>query len=224
MRAGRIGLHVAASVAAGLLVLGQAWGAQLEQGQSNGPVRTPNDGDLDTATRMGDFAAYFTHISAWLNQRVSPGPDGVSEAALDTLLKDPVFANALSRRRLISKLGLATLGAFAKADSDSRAFLAWLLRNTEAMDLYLEGGTPTGIQARPKSSAISQVCAICVPTKGTRNTLRDGIACWMRSGTLPEAWFRSCGDVPRLPDALWAQTISAGPREPDASCAKPLVR
>lgn len=67
---------------------------------------------------------------------------------MKALLKDPVFANTLSQRQLLSKVGVANVGAFAKADNDSKAFLTWLLRNTQAMDLYLETATPTGLKAR----------------------------------------------------------------------------
>lgn len=67
---------------------------------------------------------------------------------MKALLKEPVLANALDQRQLLAKLGFANVGAFARANPDNQTFLAWLLRNTQAMDLYLEGATPMGIKDR----------------------------------------------------------------------------
>ncbi len=108
----------------------------------------PNDKDLGTAIETGDFATYFTNISTWLNQKVPADPSGISEATLKDIIKDPGVANLLDQRTLIAKVGVAKLGAFAKAGPSNQKFLAWLLQNTQAMDLYLEGATPTGLNAR----------------------------------------------------------------------------
>lgn len=105
----------------------------------------PNTRDLDAAIKTGDFGAYFTNISAWLNKKA---PASISAAAMKTSLKDPVFANALAQRQFIARHGLDGLGAFAKADPKNKAFLAWLLRNTEAMDLYLVAASPSGAKKR----------------------------------------------------------------------------
>ncbi|MEI8371670.1 MAG: carbohydrate-binding protein [Planctomycetota bacterium] len=115
---------------------------------SNVRAWEPNNKDLGTAIETGDFATYFTNISTWLNQKAPADPSGVSEATLKDLLKDPDVANLLDQRTLIAKLGVAKLGTFAKADPSNQKFLAWLLQNTQAMDLYLEGATPTGLSAR----------------------------------------------------------------------------
>jgi hypothetical protein len=103
--------------------------------------------DLDGAIRTGDFSVYHARISTWLVQKV-PAANRISEAGLKALLKDPVFLNTLDQRQLMSKVGLDDIGKFAKADSANRVFLTWLLKNPQAMDLYLEGATPTGIAAR----------------------------------------------------------------------------
>lgn len=105
----------------------------------------PNTRDLDAAIKTGDFGAYFTNISAWLNEKA---PAKISVAAMKTSLEDPVFANALAQRQFIARHGPDGLGAFAKADPKNRAFLAWLLRNTEAMDLYLVAAAPSGAKNR----------------------------------------------------------------------------
>jgi len=107
---------------------------------------------LDTAINRGDFGEYSTKISAWLNTKVPADPSGISEASLESLLKDPVFANALAQRQMISKVGVDDMGAFARGDQKKRDFLAWLLRNTAAMDLCLEGATPVGIRHRQENN------------------------------------------------------------------------
>ena len=112
----------------------------------------PSTGNLDKAIKAGDFAGYFTNLSAWLNQKAPAGAGKITEAALKALLEDPVFANTLAQRQLLSKHGVDKIGAFARAAQANRTFLAWLLRNTQAMDLYLEGATPTGIKKREADS------------------------------------------------------------------------
>ena len=105
----------------------------------------PNTRDWDAAIETGDFGDYFTNISAWLNKKA---PASISAAAMKTSLKDPVFANALAQRQFIARHGLDGLGTFAKADPKNQAFLSWLMRNTEAMDLYLVGAAPSGAKKR----------------------------------------------------------------------------
>ena len=65
----------------------------------------PNANDLAAAITAGDFAGYHANISAWLSQKVPAGTGGISEAALRALLKEPVVADALAQRELISKVG-----------------------------------------------------------------------------------------------------------------------
>ena len=118
---------------------------------ASGHAWEPNAQDLDAAINRGDFTTHFDNLSAWLGQRLSAEASGISEAALKPLLQDPVFANALSQRQFIAKHGAANLGIYARADQGNKAFLAWLLQNTEAMDLYLEGATPLGIGQREQN-------------------------------------------------------------------------
>ncbi len=109
----------------------------------------PNVKDLDGAISSGDFTQYMNDTSAWLNQKA---PANLSESALITQLKDPTFALILAERQLIAKTGSDKLGAFAKADKTNAAFLSWLMTNTKAMDLYLEGAVPIGLAAREENS------------------------------------------------------------------------
>jgi hypothetical protein len=108
----------------------------------------PNTSDLDKAINTGDFSGYLDKVTAWLNQKTPSDPGKISETTLKDLLKDPVFANTLDQRQLISKLGVDKIGAFATADPANRGFLAWLLNNTQAMDLFLEAAGPTAIAER----------------------------------------------------------------------------
>ena len=142
MRAGRIRQHIVVGVAVGLLAMGQASLYAWE----------PNAKDLDAAITSGDFGGYFGTITAWLNQKAPADPDRISEEAMKALLKDPVFRNTLNQRQLLAAHGVDTIETFAQADQTNRTFLAWLLRHTEAMDLYLESVVPTGIAARERNS------------------------------------------------------------------------
>jgi len=108
----------------------------------------PDTNDLNKAIKTGDFTAYFANVSAWLKGKTPAGPGNVSDARMTALLRDPVFLKALCQRQLIAKHGVDTMGKFAKAGPANKKFLAWLLPNTEAMDLYLVGATPTGLGKR----------------------------------------------------------------------------
>ena len=112
----------------------------------------PSQRDLDTGIHAGEFSAYFTNLSVWLNQQVPGDPIRISEAALKTLLDDPVFVSALDQRQFLLKHGVAEMEAFARANPTNRAFLAWLLNNRQALDLYLEGAVPVGLQAREQNT------------------------------------------------------------------------
>jgi len=110
----------------------------------------PRDDRLAEAIKAGDLTGYFANVSMWLNER-TPAADLVSESAMLALLRDPVVAKALAQRQFIARHGADKLGEFARADTANARFLDWLLRNTEAMDLYLIGATPTGLAKREKN-------------------------------------------------------------------------
>jgi len=103
---------------------------------------------LDGAISSGDFNAYLASASAWLTAKVPADTNRITAASLKLLVKDPALNAVLAQRTLIAKYGAANLGTFAKADKENAAFLSWLMRNTKAMELYLEGSTPTGLKAR----------------------------------------------------------------------------
>lgn len=100
---------------------------------------------LNAAIRAGDFSSYSKEISTWLEQKA---PLTLDEASLVNLLKDLTFLNTLNQRHLIVKTGANKLGAFVKKDTAHQAFLSALMKNTIAMDLYLEGNVPIGLETR----------------------------------------------------------------------------
>jgi len=105
---------------------------------------SPNTNDLDTAISSGDFNGYFTSISLWLSQQLPSDTARISQNTLKHALSDPVFANTLAQRQLLFQTGVESMGHFAKASQENRAFLKWILKDTKAMELYLEGGAPSG--------------------------------------------------------------------------------
>ena len=109
----------------------------------------PNAINFNDAIRSSDFARYFNHVSAWLNQKAPIKPN---EATLIALLDEPAFALALAERQLIAKTGADKLNAFTRVAPSNAAFISWLLKNTQAMNLYLEGTVPLGLAAREENS------------------------------------------------------------------------
>ena len=120
----------------------------------------PSTGDLTTAINTGDFTGYFANLSVWLNRKEPAGPRNISDVAMTRLLEDPAFLNALDQRQLLVKHGVDKIGAFAKASRANRTFLAWLLRNTEAVDLYLVGAVPTGLKKRERNDYTLPVASL----------------------------------------------------------------
>ncbi len=107
----------------------------------------PNAKDLYAAIKSGDFTGYLTNLDTFLK------PSGtLAETPLLAMLKDPAFLAALDQRQFIAKTGADKLAAFAKADAANPAFLSWLMNNTQALDLYLEGVVPIGLAAREDNS------------------------------------------------------------------------
>ena len=89
----------------------------------------------------GDFPGYLAAASDWLAART---PDVIDAPALSGLLEDPLFADTLTRRRMMAAAKPDALAAFARAGAANREFLSWFLGTPQAMSLYLEGGTPQG--------------------------------------------------------------------------------
>lgn len=112
----------------------------------------PSAADVDAAIKSGDFAGYLAGATTWLKEQAPAGsPNKLSRPELEKLLKDPVFAKTLDQRQLIAKTGADKLIAFSKAAPANQPFLSWLLNNTQAMDLYLEGVVPINLAAREQN-------------------------------------------------------------------------
>ncbi len=103
----------------------------------------PGAGEMEKAIKSGDFAAYFSDATKWLNEKTPSGDAAkIAEAAQGGLFKDLKLTAALDQRQLIAMCGADKLGAFAKADAGNQAFIVWMMKSTEVMDLFLEGGEP----------------------------------------------------------------------------------
>lgn len=121
----------------------------LAMGQASVSAGELNERDLDTAIKAGDFGGYFTGVTEWLNQKV---PASVSTENMKALLKDPVFVKTLDQRQLMVKCGVTNLNVFVKADAANAGFLAWLLKNTQVMEMFLESVGPTPISERDNNN------------------------------------------------------------------------
>lgn len=138
MRVGRVSRYAAVCLTVALMALMQG----------NACAWEPNAKDLDAAISSGDFAGYLANATAWLSQKMPADAGRISESSMTAMIKDPALASTLAVRQLVSKVGADNLGKFAKTDQDSKTFLGWLLKNTPAMEIYLEASTPTGLKAR----------------------------------------------------------------------------
>ncbi|PEA54255.1 chitin-binding protein [Bacillus pseudomycoides] len=94
----------------------------------------------DQAIASGNFEDHLSYLTTYLNEKVGEP----TEENLKNKLADPVFAAALAQWQFISQTGAAAMGTFAKKDADHQKFLSWAMKNTNVMNTYLEGGSPTG--------------------------------------------------------------------------------
>ena len=85
-----------------------------------------------------------TYLQDHTKQVNSLAPANISVAAMKKAMKDPKLAGVLTRRQFVARIGGEQLGKFARANAQNRAFLAWLLSNTEALDMYLIAAAPVG--------------------------------------------------------------------------------
>lgn len=122
----------------------------------------PSATEQAAAVNGGDIAVYEGKLTDWLNEKT---PASANEAALKALIKDPVFLNALDQRQLIVKVGADKLGAFTKAAPANKDFISWLLGNTEAMELFLEGAVPPGNSQREANNYGIPVSALEIWSK-----------------------------------------------------------
>lgn len=94
----------------------------------------------DQAIANGNFEDHLSYLTTYLNEKVGE----LTEANLQSKLKDPVFAAALAQWQFISQTGAAAMDTFAKKDAAHQNFLSWVMKNTDVMNTFLEGGSPTG--------------------------------------------------------------------------------
>ncbi|WP_429754359.1 MULTISPECIES: discoidin domain-containing protein [unclassified Bacillus (in: firmicutes)] len=94
----------------------------------------------DQAIVNGNFEDHLSYLTTYLNENIGD----ITEANLQNKLTDPSFAAALAQWQFISQTGAAAMGAFAKKDAAHQNFLSWVMKNTDVMNTFLEGGSPTG--------------------------------------------------------------------------------
>lgn len=112
-------------------------------GHSSLSAWEPGGAGLEKTIQSGDFSGYFSEATKWLDEKAPSGEAAkIAEAAQGGLFKDAALSVALDQRQLIAKCGAEKLGAFAKADAGNQAFLAWMMKSAEVMELFLEGGVP----------------------------------------------------------------------------------
>jgi len=102
---------------------------------------------LDQAITSGDFAPFLVAADAWLTERT---PANADRAALEALVADPAFRRVVDQRKLVAACGADVIGAFSKAAPANQAFLKWLVGDTAALDLLLEGAVPLSLGMRDK--------------------------------------------------------------------------
>jgi hypothetical protein len=137
--------RIACLLPLGLMPLAMAQAPDVpHQDSPAGPATRAEAGAIQAA----EFGTYLADLTTWLGQQTPAQP---TAAALAALLEEPGFGTVLAQRQLLVKLGTDPLGGFAKAAPANRTFLAWLLKNRVAMELYLEGAVPIGLAAREKN-------------------------------------------------------------------------
>ncbi|MBP0723652.1 discoidin domain-containing protein [Bacillus sp. RG28] len=95
---------------------------------------------IDQAIVSGNFEVLFSYLTTYLNQNTGD----LNQTNLQTNLSDPIYAEALAQWQLISQTGAAAMDAFVKKDAAHQNFLSWVMKNTDVMNTFLEGGSPTG--------------------------------------------------------------------------------
>jgi hypothetical protein len=94
----------------------------------------------DQAIANGNFEALLSYLTTYLNENTGD----LTQTNLQTKLADPLYAEALAQWELISQTGAAAMDTFAKKDTAHQSFLSWVMKNTDVMTTFLEGGSPTG--------------------------------------------------------------------------------
>jgi hypothetical protein len=118
----------------------------------------PNARDRDAAIDGASLGPYFVKLTAWLNGRVPSSPDRITLKAMQALLGDRVFMDALAERQFMTKMwatrkpksesdyafqkGVRNFDIFVKADPRNRSFLRWVMSDGRRMNELCMGCTP----------------------------------------------------------------------------------
>ncbi|WP_121640898.1 DUF4073 domain-containing protein [Virgibacillus sp. Bac330] len=105
----------------------------------------PNESLADTKStapvipdKKDQYADFFHRLTLYINQTVG---NSITSNSLNNHLDNQKFIKAIAQRELLRKVDVSTIEEFTTT-SEKKAFMDWLLDNTEAMNLFLEGGEP----------------------------------------------------------------------------------
>ncbi len=131
------------------------------------------------------YLDFFNGLTTFINQKV--GKD-TSNNILNNYLNDPSFEKAIAQRELLRSAGISTIEGFI-ATPEKKEFINWLFNNTEAMNLFLEGGKPD----TEYSKAFEVWFEIWSkdPASHTGYELKLAIACAMKFGNGVPKWYTS---------------------------------
>lgn len=88
--------------------------------------------------KKDQYSDFFNKLTLFINQKVG---SNISSSSLENNLADKNFKKALAQRELLRKVGTSTIEDFITTP-EKKEFMDWLLDNTDAMNLFLEGGEP----------------------------------------------------------------------------------
>lgn len=88
-----------------------------------------------------NFDVHMNNLATWLNANVND----VTIETMQNKLNDPLFARVLAEWQFIAQTGPKAMNTFAQTE-DHQKFLKWVMKDTEVMNTFLEGGKPIGDQ------------------------------------------------------------------------------
>ncbi|GKX27736.1 hypothetical protein SH1V18_02160 [Vallitalea longa] len=140
---------------------------------------------LPVATENTEYSELYNQLTTYINEKVVKD---TSESALNNYLKDANFEKAIAQREFIRKAGVSTVEEYVDTE-EKRNFMNWVLNNTEAMNLFLEGGEPTS--SYPKAFDVWFEIFTKDPDSYTGYELKLAIATALRLGNGVQRWYTS---------------------------------
>ncbi|MFU0789581.1 MAG: DUF4073 domain-containing protein [Virgibacillus proomii] len=135
--------------------------------------------------KKDQYADFFNKLTLFINQKV--GSD-ISSDSLENNLADKNFKKAIAQREFLHKAGASAIEDFVTTP-EKKEFMDWLLDNTEAMNLFLEGGEPDTEYA--KAFNVWYEIWSKDPDSHTGYELKLAIASAMKFGNGVPKWYTS---------------------------------